>query len=174
MKQEGSENKKRISFLMPYIDFCFMLIIIFVGMLSIAYFEPPGSSDIETKNEKIIDRMQGQYEKTPVGVQEIKTGVGEKAPTGAVHVLARRPEAGKPQQKPSPKAAAKMTGPNAAANKGGADQKELERLKKELEKKNAEIQELEKHQGVPPQEIKTGVDNDPGNSYYIDLRRNNQ
>lgn len=166
MKQEGGETKKRISFLMPYIDFCFMLIIIFVGMLSIAYFEPLGSTDIETKKERTIDKLQGQYERNPEGIQELKQGIGENEPTGAVHPLYRKPAAGARVEERRRSGPAR--GPDSAANKG-ADPKELERLKKELEQKNKQIQELEKHQGVPSQEVKTG-DDEPGNSYYIDLR----
>lgn len=178
MKQEGGETKKRISFLMPYIDFCFMLIIIFVGMLSIAYFEPLGSTDLETEKERTIDKLQGQHEEIPVGVQVRNTGVGEDEPTGAVHPLYRRPaagaRAGRTQQRTvrGTGPATRNPAPNAAANPAenkGADPKELERLKKELEQKKKQIQELEKRQGVPQQEIKTG-DDEPGNSYYIDLR----
>lgn len=32
--------KRRITFLMPFIDFAFMLVIVFVALLSIAYFKP--------------------------------------------------------------------------------------------------------------------------------------
>ncbi|MCC6443700.1 MAG: hypothetical protein IT210_09635 [Armatimonadetes bacterium] len=38
-----SSGGRRITFLMPFIDFCFMVIIIFLALLSIAYFTPPGS-----------------------------------------------------------------------------------------------------------------------------------
>lgn len=42
-------KRKHISFIMPFIDFAFMVIIIFVALLSIAYFEPPGSGGKEIK-----------------------------------------------------------------------------------------------------------------------------
>lgn len=38
------QKRKRISFIMPFIDFAFMVIIIFLGMLSIAVFEAPGEA----------------------------------------------------------------------------------------------------------------------------------
>ena len=42
---------KRITFLRSYIDFCFMLIIILISLLSIAYFEPPGTGAGDIKQE---------------------------------------------------------------------------------------------------------------------------
>ena len=63
---EGEDNQgdgKRVSFLMPYIDFCFMLIIIFVGMLSIAYFEPLGAFDYEVKNDNTVDNEEGNFDR---------------------------------------------------------------------------------------------------------------
>lgn len=41
-------------FLMPFIDFAFMVIIIFLALLSIAYFEPPGMSVKKESKEKIF------------------------------------------------------------------------------------------------------------------------
>jgi hypothetical protein len=78
--QEGSGSKRRVSFLMPYIDFCFMLIIIFVGMLSIAYFEPNGRTDVQTKQANELDNLEGKWQKKPVGLQVQQLGVGEKSP----------------------------------------------------------------------------------------------
>lgn len=47
-------KRKRITFLRSYIDFCFMLIIILIALLSIAYFEPPGGAGSATKGEEGI------------------------------------------------------------------------------------------------------------------------
>ena len=65
---EGQSGEKRVSFLMPYIDFCFILIIIFVGMLSIAYFDPIGATSVEVQRDEKIDGEQGEYDIKPSGV----------------------------------------------------------------------------------------------------------
>lgn len=48
-------RRARISFILPFVDFAFMLIIIFVGMLSIAYFEPPADAPDAPKIPEIIE-----------------------------------------------------------------------------------------------------------------------
>ncbi len=86
-ESNNPSSGRRVSFLMPYIDFCFMLIIIFVGMLSIAYFEPLGRTDIQTVSENRLDTMEGEFEKKPAGIQSSNFGVGEKTPTASIHPL---------------------------------------------------------------------------------------
>lgn len=49
MAPASSGGKKRISFLMPFIDFCFLLIILFVALLSVAYFDPSPVQSLQTK-----------------------------------------------------------------------------------------------------------------------------
>jgi len=45
---------------MPFIDFAFMVIIIFVALLSIAYFEPPGSGGKEIKIKPLQKEIVGK------------------------------------------------------------------------------------------------------------------
>lgn len=113
-----SGSRKRVSFLMPYIDFCFMLIIIFVGMLSIAYFEPLGLVDIQTKHADTINKSEGQYEVKPRGIQEQNYGPGEQQKNQEVLPL---------------------SGASAVGSATGADQKELERLRKLLSQYHKQI-----------------------------------
>jgi hypothetical protein len=178
MKQESSSPKKRVSFLMPYIDFCFMLIIIFVGMLSIAYFEPLGKTDIETKKTNVINQREGKFEINPVGLQVSKTGVGEVIKENNTKPLVGRNGSITkllPATRPGAKPAAAAAQGNQAAT--GADLKpksyvnpeELENLKKELQKQKDEIEKLK-----ATQKEGTGGDQPPstgqGDNYYIDLR----
>jgi hypothetical protein len=176
MKQESSKgSKKRVTFLMPYIDFCFMLIIIFVGMLSIAYFEPQGKTDIQTKETEIIDYREGKFEIKPAGMQQSNSGQGEKNPENEI-----RPLIGQAGSVAINRGAARMNlnaAPNAAAQSGQAAGKpasyvnpeELEKLQKELEKQKAEIEKLK-----ATQKEGTGGTQPPssgqGDNYYIDLR----
>lgn len=44
---------KGSQYLIPYIDFAFMVIIIFIALLSIAYFEPPGKAQTSRKEIKV-------------------------------------------------------------------------------------------------------------------------
>lgn len=53
-------KRKHISFIMPFIDFAFMVIIIFVALLSIAYFEPPGSGGKEIKIKLLQKEVVGK------------------------------------------------------------------------------------------------------------------
>ena len=164
---------------MPYIDFCFMLIIIFVGMLSIAYFEPQGKTDIQTKESEIIDYREGIYETKPAGMQQSNSGQGEKNPENEV-----RPLIGQAGSVAINRGAARMSlnaasnvaaqGGQAAGVAGGkpADYVEPEQLKKlqeELEKQKAEIEKLK-----ATQKEGTGGTQPPssgqGDNYYIDLR----
>ncbi len=42
-------RRKRVSFLMPFVDFCFLLIILFVALLSVAYFDPTITDTLAVK-----------------------------------------------------------------------------------------------------------------------------
>ena len=150
------KEKKRVSFLMPYIDFCFMLIIIFVGMLSIAYFEPLGTTDLQSKKEEKIDRLAGEHNIRPTGIQYEIRGVGiEKAGAGQVHPLIN-PAAVQPG---GTGAAKKPQG--KGEEKSNISPEEMEKLKKEIEEKDKKLQELEKEL----QKKSEGK----GNHLYIDL-----
>jgi hypothetical protein len=187
MKQEASKQpKKRISFLMPYIDFCFMLIIIFVGMLSIAYFEPLGKTDLETKPTPIINQTAGIHEVNPNGVQVTKTGVGEEQKINVPHPLigqtggVMKPAAGtrtglqplaqSAQAGPKPT----VLGSKTATGKGDTPKEyvnpdELKKLQDQIDKQKAEIEKLKE-----TQKEGTGGTQPPatgkGDNYYIDLR----
>jgi hypothetical protein len=190
MKQEGKKPKKRISFLMPYIDFCFMLIIIFVGMLSIAYFEPLGKS-MQTTQEKTIDNREGMFDKKPIGIQMQNKGLGDRENTDMVTPLVgARTETGansaqrqrhtgqpsisarnsRPNRSPSANVAANG---NPLSNKSGADLKEFKELLEKFKQQQKEIEELKKNQNPPPVKVEPG-DKFPGNHFYIDLRSNGE
>ncbi|MEW5945166.1 MAG: hypothetical protein AB1742_03110 [bacterium] len=134
MKQESSgRNKRRISFLMPYIDFCFMLIIIFVAMLSIAYFEPLGTTDMQTLREEKIDRREGEHPLRPTGLQEKREGIGIEPGASDVRPLIapRSPQTG---------------GQGAirrAPDKKALHPEDAEELKRRLEEKERKLKELE-------------------------------
>ncbi|MEW6202268.1 MAG: hypothetical protein AB1546_09850 [bacterium] len=143
MKTEGTKKeKKRVSFLMPYIDFCFMLIIIFVGMLSIAYFEPLGTADLQSEKEEKIDRLEGRHDVRPTGIQYKRSGVGlEESGAGEVHPLINPGAA-----QPGGTGADKKRTPEGAA-RSDISKEELEKLKKELEEKNKKLREMEEQLG---------------------------
>jgi len=113
-----------VSFLMPYIDFSFMLIIIFVGMLSIAYFEPLGSTDIETQQDSTIDQNEGEFLKKPSGIQKKIEGVGEETPDEQIVPL--------------------VPGVTEAAGGGEVSKLEVDRLRKILRDKEQELKRLQK------------------------------
>mgnify|MGYP007056007570 CR=1 FL=1 len=171
---------------MPYIDFCFMLIIIFVGMLSIAYFEPLGTTDIESRHTKKVDSREGQFNKNPLGIQQENMGSGDEQPSEVVYPLV-------------PVGGLKADGnPVVAADKGNrvdkpggkdldASKEEVEKLKKLLEAKEEELKKLKENETVQSEgersteseddlnqeKAKKGkTENIPGNHYYIDLRNN--
>ena len=170
---------------MPYIDFCFMLIIIFVGMLSIAYFEPLGTTDIESRHTNKVDSREGQFNKNPLGIQQENMGSGDDQPSEVVYPLV-------------PVGGLKADGnPVVAANKGRADKlggkdldaskEEVEKLKKLLAAKEEELKKLKENETVQnegerstesedvlnQEKAKKGdTENSPGNHYYIDLRSN--
>jgi hypothetical protein len=193
MKQEGSTTKKRISFLMPYIDFCFMLIIIFAGMLSIAYFEPLGRTDIQNKKASELNKTQGKYEINPIGIQESNVGLGEEMPGQAVRPLEGRAggsvriiQAGRPNERslvrPARGAAraAAMQAVSIPQPQGNAGAKpnsyvnpaELDKMKKQLDEQKSEIEQLKKTQGAPgPGGGQPAQPPYKGDSYYIDLRQ---
>lgn len=89
---EKGTTTKRVSFLMPYIDFCFMLIIIFVGMLSIAYFDPVGRTDAEAKQPAQPNETSGENEIVPPGIEQINRGAGPSEPRGPVTPMEPVPE----------------------------------------------------------------------------------
>ena len=170
---------------MPYIDFCFMLIIIFVGMIAIAIFEPLGKTDLQTVPSKIINPREGKNPIKPVGIQENPNGVGEKtdiimrpligrtgggvkpaimAPPG-LQPLAQSAQAG---PKPDVQGSKNASGPGDKPN-NYVNPEELKKLQEEIEKQKAEILKLKATQkegtgGVQPPT--TGK----GDNYYIDLR----
>ena len=165
---------------MPYIDFCFMLIIIFVGMLSIAYFEPLGKTDIETKKTEVINNLGGKYDVKPGGIKEIKTGLGEEAKADEPRPLVGK-EGGKikylvpPGIGPKPVRATNAAQVNRGAGAGVKPKsyispEELEKLKKKLKEKETEIEKLK-----ATQQEGTGGAQPPsagrGDNYYIDLRK---
>lgn len=59
-------RKRELHFLMPFIDFAFMVIIIFVGLLSIAYFVPPGAG-VGKGNMKELKRTQNKGRQSEEG-----------------------------------------------------------------------------------------------------------
>lgn len=144
-------GRKRISFLMPYIDFCFMLIIIFLGMLSIAYFEPLGTSDITNRAEPKIDRLEGENPVRPAGITVQLKGAGDEAGGGPVHPLI------------SPASGAAAGARRAAPAQGDAGGEDAEKLKKQIEEQKKKLEELE--QKLKEKEDKTGR----GDHLYIDL-----
>jgi hypothetical protein len=173
----GTGPKRRVSFLMPYIDFCFMLIIIFVAMISIAYFEPLGVSNFQTKEEKKLDQTEGRFETRPAGIEMRNAGVGVTVPAAAARPLGgRRSEGPTPliprgEAKTASPAALKTSGhaPKPGAGKfdkkpggpGDVPKEELEKLKKQLAVEKMKREALE----AQVQENK-GI----GNHLYIDLR----
>jgi hypothetical protein len=127
MKQEGSaKTGKRISFLMPYIDFCFMLIIIFVGMLSIAYFEPLGATNMESKQDKTPDDTTGIHEAIPPGIETRRAGTGVVTDLGTPKPLVSRETQQRmlyptPNPAPSPNPVKTKSQPAAPETAGGVN-----------------------------------------------------
>lgn len=140
----GKKEKKRISFLMPYIDFCFMLIIIFVSMLSIAYFEPLGTTAIQTEHETRIDIREGENPVLPPGIQKQPRGAGAETGAGEVHPLI-----------------APHTRSRGAA--GAEPAADVEKLKRELAEKEKKLKQLEEE--LEKKKDKVGK----GDHLYIDL-----
>lgn len=142
--------KKRVSFLMPYIDFCFMLIIIFIGMLSIAYFEPLGTTDIETQETREIDNLEGEFVIKPTGIQQQNIGLGQQEMSTEL-----RPLEGSGQINalvaPGESGGAGDGGESTVAGPGGGRQlgrgdtpQAVSELQEQLRKKQAEIDRLKK------------------------------
>lgn len=71
------KKNKSSQYLIPYIDFAFMLIIILIALLSIAYFTPPGEDGTE-KREETIDREESN-KKLLIPLIAEKKESGEKA-----------------------------------------------------------------------------------------------
>lgn len=57
---------------MPFIDFAFMVIIIFVGLLSMAYFEPPGSAGVKRQKSLFTDNDINGLKKLGLTPSQIK------------------------------------------------------------------------------------------------------
>jgi len=174
MKQEENGPNKRVSFLMPYIDFCFMLIIIFAGMLSIAYFEPLGRTDIQTRQATTITNREGQFDTKPLGVQWESKAPGDLDDSDQI-----RPMRG---GETTPPAAVRPL--RDLSKPSGADPEELEKLKEQLRLKEEELKKMSETQHTAAE----GKEPDPtaaspatpsqpdepgsGNHHYIDLRKN--
>ncbi|MFH1539259.1 MAG: hypothetical protein ABIH66_09900 [bacterium] len=146
----GKKETKRISFLMPYIDFCFMLIIIFVSMLSIAYFEPLGTTDIQAERESKIDIREGENPVLPPGIQLQRKGIGEQSGAGAVNPLIA----------PDANRAGAAAAPGTSTARPAAD---VEKLKNELAENKKKLKELEEE--LEKKKDKVGK----GDHLYIDL-----
>ena len=187
MKQEESGSTKRVSFLMPYIDFCFMLIIIFVGMLSIAYFEPLGRTDIQTQRATTITKREGRFDSKPLGVQWESQAPGDMDEIERIHAM----QGG---ETITPLVVPGGAGLNRAAQRAaasGASKEELERLREELRQKEEELKKMieERPEGGRPSDAEPGGATHPGapeggpadpdsiggggigNHHYIDLRK---
>ncbi len=142
--------KKRVSFLMPYIDFCFMLIIIFIGMLSIAYFEPLGTTDIETQETKKIDNLEGEFIIKPSGIQKQNIGVGQQKMSSELRPLEGSGQIRAlvaPQKKTGKGEGGESTvaGPGGGRQLGRGDEPQLViELEKKLKEKQAELESLKK------------------------------
>lgn len=78
----GQVPKKRISFLMPFIDFAFLLIILFVALLSVAYFDPSPTQALETAKGGEESDQQGN--KDQKGTLPLATGVKTGGVEGTV------------------------------------------------------------------------------------------
>ncbi|AWB10603.1 MAG TPA: hypothetical protein ENO30_06435 [Thermodesulfobium narugense] len=72
--------KRRITFLMPFIDFAFMLVIVFVALLSIAYFKP---QEVSTSN--LQEQLQQSQEMIAALVKE-NNMLRSKIPTNEQNV----------------------------------------------------------------------------------------
>ncbi len=177
MQEENGPNK-RVSFLMPYIDFCFMLIIIFAGMLSIAYFEPLGRTDIQTQRATTITNREGQFDTKPLGVQWESKAPGDLDQNEQI-----RPMRGAETAAPAAPAAVRPL--RELSKPSGADPEELEKLKEQLRLKEEELKKMSEKQQSAAAEGKqpdgTAATSAPpsqpdepgsGNHHYIDLRKN--
>jgi len=149
---------------MPYIDFCFMLIIIFVGMLSIAYFDPAGLTDMTVRADDTQDQSVGEYENMPRGVETRAHGTGGEAIEGSPRPLIGKDFSGGavyPTPSPTPDAAPEFPTPDSmrepmASNHaqsgdepGNASQKDLDAMRSRLSRLQSENQRLRRNQGAP-------------------------
>ncbi len=178
MKQEENGSNKRVSFLMPYIDFCFMLIIIFAGMLSIAYFEPLGRTDIQTRQATTITNREGQFDTKPLGVQWESLAPGDLDDSEQI-----RPMRGGETTPPATTAAVRPL--RDLSKPSGADPEELEKLKEQLRLKEEELKKMSETQhaaadgkepdGTTASPAPPSTPDEPGsgNHHYIDLRKKN-
>lgn len=203
MSEMGSNSGgggKRVSFMMPYIDFCFMLIIIFVGMLSIAYFEPLGLTDVQTQHEDTINQREGSEDIKPTGAQIKKYGPGEENPAEAALPLSLDKSGGSVENvqelenlrrqidrlKKQIDNMKKVSGSTAQLT---VELEKLNELEKELKKKideikrlkeieqelRTKIEELEKlNSTLISEKAKAGAIDEKGNHVYIDLRNKNK
>lgn len=200
----GSESgsgcgRKRVSFLMPYIDFCFMLIIIFVGMLSIAYFEPLGLIDIQTQHEDEINQREGSEDVKPIGAQIKNYGPGEQNISEAIMPLSPDISEGSTQNTGEIENLKKqiellrrqiesLKRQSGTSTQLTVDIEKLKQLEEELQKKineierlkeiekelRAKIEELEKtNSTLIAEKAKAGAVDEKGNHVYIDLRSKN-
>lgn len=69
-----NHRRRELHFLMPFIDFAFMVIIIFVGLLSMAYFDPPGSAGVKRQKSVFTENNIKELAKmglTPTQIKEL-------------------------------------------------------------------------------------------------------
>lgn len=69
-----NHRRRELHFLMPFIDFAFMVIIIFAGLLSMAYFDPPGSAGVKREKSLFTDKDIKEFQKmglTPSQIREL-------------------------------------------------------------------------------------------------------
>jgi hypothetical protein len=154
--ESSASGGKRISFLMPYIDFCFMLIIIFVGMLSIAYFDPAGLTDMFVRADDQINQSVGEYENAPRGVERRAHGTGGEESEGTPRPLIGKDFSGGavyPAPAPPPDASTEFPTPDSvrepmpynpprAGQTGAASQAELDAMRRRLERLQSENRRL--------------------------------
>lgn len=57
-----------LHYLMSFIDFAFMVIIIFISLLSVAYFDPPGSAGV--KRQKVLYTVKDAQELQKLGLTQ--------------------------------------------------------------------------------------------------------
>lgn len=69
---DTNHRRRELHFLMPFIDFAFMVIIIFVGLLSMAYFEPPGSAGVKRQKSLFTDNDVSELKKLGLTPSQIK------------------------------------------------------------------------------------------------------
>ena len=143
-------------------------------MLAIAYFEPPGKT-FEVKKPGVIDHTACPYIAKPNGIQQSNAGQGEKQaeqqikPLEGKRDMEEKARAGQGKVAPKSQPAAKAAAVQGTKLDSYIDPAELDKIKKQLAEKQAEIDKLKQTQkegtgGAQP------PSNGQGDNYYIDLR----